>query len=374
MAISPNNSGPHLLVVGAGFAGCFAAKGAIEAGYRVTTVDKKDFFDIKYAALRAAVQPDSQLAKSYAFKYSDIPGLGSFKQASVARIGKDFAELDTGEVVKFDYLILATGSSNAAGIFAQPQGLTLSSRRSELQETFALVQKAKDIVIVGGGFVGIELAAEIVETFAGKSVHIVHPAARLFDNKSIKISNWVQKWLKDHKVQIHVQERAVKGSEAGTNILKLESGKTIRADLVIYTVGAKPNTEFLNGSEFAELVDKAGRLKVNPDLRVVGYPNVFALGDINDVKEEKLGYLATQQGQLTGKNLALLEKDRNAKLTAWKVNGGVSNGAMLLSLGQNAGTGHFGSCVLFSFMVALAKCKDMFTGKVWNELGVQAGA
>jgi len=212
--------------------------------------------------LRAAVQPDSQLAKSYAFKYSDIPGLGTFKQASVTSICKDSAELDTGEVIKFDYLVLATGSSNAAGMFAQPQGLTLSSRRSELQETFTLVQNAKDIVIVGGGSVGIELAAEIGETFAGKSVHIVHPAARLLDNKSTKISSWAEKWLKDNKVLIHLQERAVKGSETGTNILKLESGKTLNADLVIYTVGSKPNTEFLKGSEFSELLDNAGRLKV----------------------------------------------------------------------------------------------------------------
>ena len=36
-------------------------------------------------------------------------------------------------------------------------------------------------------------------------------------------------------------------------------------------------------------------LQVEPDLRVVGFPNIFALGDINDVKEEKLGYLATLQ-------------------------------------------------------------------------------
>ena len=57
---------------------------------------------------------------------------------------------------------------------------------------------------------------------------------------------------------------------------------------------------------------------MDPDLRVFGYPNVWALGDINDVKEEKLGYLATLQAQLTGKNLAVLKKNKAAKLTAWK--------------------------------------------------------
>ena len=42
--------------------------------------DRKEFFDVKYAALRSAVQPESAVAEKHIFPYSSIPGLGTFKQ------------------------------------------------------------------------------------------------------------------------------------------------------------------------------------------------------------------------------------------------------------------------------------------------------
>lgn len=127
----------------------------------------------------------------------------------------------------------------------------------------------------------------------------------------------------------------------------LKSGKEVQADLIIWTVGAKPNTEFLKSTELASTLDEAGRVKVpaadalacfffvlllayhtvphlachtvphmpgchmccaatvscgavqvEPTLQVVGFPNIFALGDINDVKEEKLVRGATHGSSL----------------------------------------------------------------------------
>ncbi len=57
-----------------------------------------------------------------------------------------------------------------------------------------------------------------------------------------------------------------------------------------------------------------------------------------------------------------MAKNKDACLTAWKPSNGTQ--AMLLTLGRNAGTGHMGGCVLFSFMVTQFKSRDLFTGKV----------
>ncbi len=70
------------------------------------------------------------------------------------------------------------------------------------QANMELVRKAKSIVIVGGGAVGVELAAEIVETFAGKTVQIVHGEHRLFHTKWASLSSWVKKWLTDNHVEV----------------------------------------------------------------------------------------------------------------------------------------------------------------------------
>lgn len=56
-------------------------------------------------------------------------------------------------------------------------------------------------------------------------------------------------------------------------------------------------------------------------LRVVGFPNIFAIGDINDMPEAKSGYLAGLQGKHTAANLALLLKNKDAKLKTYKVRG-----------------------------------------------------
>lgn len=55
-------------------------------------------------------------------------------------------------------------------------------------------------------------------------------------------------------------------------------------------------------------------------LQVLGHSNIFAVGDATDVKETKLGYLASAQGQLVAKNIQALAAGK--PLTAWKPNGG----------------------------------------------------
>lgn len=360
---------PELLVIGAGFAGVHVAKSATASGFDVTIVDRKDFFDIKFASVRTCVQPKSKLAEDHLIPYTKIIGLGTFKQCSVLSIGKDSAQLSTGEVIKFDYLVLATGSTNAAGAFAQPQCTELAARRTELLGTADEISKAKSVAIVGGGAVGIELCCEIVEAYAGKKVTIIHPGKSLFENSPAKIGIRVRQWLDEHSVAVRFNERAKRDGSGNGKVL-LESGTELDADLVIWTVGSTPNTEWLKATEFGSILDKQGRVKVEPDLRVVGYPNVWALGDINDVKEEKLGYLATLQAQLTGKNLAAIKKNKAAKLTAWKPYNGTK--AMFLTLGKDAGAGFLGSCVFFSFLVAQIKSKGLFVEKVRGEIGVKA--
>jgi NADH dehydrogenase FAD-containing subunit len=70
------------------------------------------------------------------------------------------------------------------------------------------VKNAKKIVIVGAGAVGVELAAEIVEVYAGKDVTLISSDAKLFQDRPEKLGRVATEWLKSHGVKVsnkHVQ-------------------------------------------------------------------------------------------------------------------------------------------------------------------------
>ncbi len=81
-----------------------------------------------------------------------------------------------------------------------------------MQSTAKQVKAAKHVVIVGGGPLGIEYAAEVVETFAGKSVTLVHSGARLLEAKKEKLGNFAKKWLEEHGVTVGVRRGKIPGN------------------------------------------------------------------------------------------------------------------------------------------------------------------
>lgn len=358
---------PTVLIVGGGFAGVTFAKGATAAGASCIIVDPKNFFDVKFASLRAVVLPEGPVAKEHVWEYAKIPGIGRVIQGKVQTLTKNSAVLESGEEIKFDWAVLATGSTNAAGVYAQPQSTDIAGRRAEIKATSELIKAAKSVAIIGAGFVGVELAAEIAEAYAGKKITLVCSTAKLFENKSPKLGNSAAQWFKSNNVEVVYNEKATKKSE--TSVV-LKSGKDLTADLVIWTVGAKPNTAFLKSSELASKLDESDRVKVTPSLRVEEFDNIFCLGDINNVKEEKLGYLAVLQAELAVKNFTALLKSKDAKLKAWVPFNGTP--AAFITLGSGGGTGHLGNCVVPSCMVGMMKSKNLFVSKFRDQWSVKA--
>ena len=90
------------------------------------------------------------------------------------------------------------------------------------------------------------------------------------------------------------------------------AGEVIEADAVIWATGTTPNTAWLRGHD--GWLDQGGRVKVDEYLRVLGRPDVFAVGDVNDVPEPKLAQWATAQGKTAARNIrAVLGEKAPAK-------------------------------------------------------------
>ncbi|MEE6488513.1 hypothetical protein FKM82_015246 [Ascaphus truei] len=169
----------RVVVVGGGFAGIAAANQLKSNGIPFVLVDMKDAFHHNVAALRASVE--SGFARktfiSYEATYQD-----SFKQGKVLGINLQTQQvlLESNEELHFSHLILATGSNGPfPGKFNQV--ISMDRAIQKYEDLVKEVQKAKHVVVVGGGSAGVEMAAEVKTEYPDKEVTLIHSKVALAD-------------------------------------------------------------------------------------------------------------------------------------------------------------------------------------------------
>ncbi|KAN0000904.1 hypothetical protein ACTFIZ_001360 [Dictyostelium cf. discoideum] len=233
------------------------------------------------------------------------------------------------------------------GICSSPLEKKSSSEILNYFQNFSQqIKQAKSILVVGGGgAVACELVSEIVEKYPVKDselvkkITIVHSGSKLVSPKmNEKYTNVVSKTMEKRNVQVILNDRITIPDEIKTNLLNqtspniqllsqnhtAEKGLSIQADLIIWTVGIKTNSESYQ-SNFSNVIN---------DCQVQGYDNVFAIGDCTDFDEFKTAYNAAYHGTIASKAIDALSKGkRNDKLAKHKLSGPI----LSLSLGPQDG-------------------------------------
>jgi NADH dehydrogenase FAD-containing subunit len=249
------------------------------------------------------------------------------------------------EPIRFDYLVIATGSSYAfPGKIAEIEGSKAISLYNNLQEK---IQQAQNILIIGGGPVGVELAGEIATDFPEKDITLVHNQPTLLQPKVFqdKMYTRLKEQLEKLNVKIILNDAIEfpKNKDTqhmnyieGTRTYVTEKNKrNIVADLTFVCTGAHVNNKsILNGPLKTKVNYQTGRLIVNNYLQVDGFENIFAIGDISD-KEAKFANLALDQAGYVAKLIPLIEKKKpypkEYQIHVYP--------AIFLSLGRNGGIG-----------------------------------
>ncbi|AEJ42545.1 dihydrolipoyl dehydrogenase [Alicyclobacillus acidocaldarius] len=327
----------EVLVIGAGPGGYVAAIRAAQLGKSVTIVDKAELGGV---CLNRGCIPSKALisaAHHYeAAKESPFPGIETtatfdfkkvqeWKQSVVDKMTSGVQQLLKGNKVnvihgeafftkpnevrvmqengsqrlQFQHCILATGSRPI-----ELKNLPLGKRVIDSTGALSLDHVPKRLVVVGGGYIGIELG----QTFAkfGSQVTIIEgldSILALFDKQMVRL---VEKNLKKYNVQIETNALAqgVEETEDGVKLTykdKDGNEKTIEADYVLVTVGRRPNTDEIGLQDAGiELTDK-GLVKVDQQCRTTN-PNVFAIGDI--VPGPALAHKASYEGKVAAEVIA----------------------------------------------------------------------
>lgn len=346
-----------VVIIGGGIGGSSLAK-YLENHCNVVLIDAKEYLEIIFAELRCMVEP-SFAEKSIIYHTEYL-----FKTRIVISTAVDITKTEVltaqGDKIAYDYLVIATGH-------VYPGGITKSERISYYKTQQQKIESANSILIVGGGATGVELAGEIVTDYPGKKVTLVSRGSTLIDFLGPKASQRALDWLISKKVDV-VLEQSIDLDSARDGRYITSGGKTIEADCHFMCTGMPLGSKWLKNTIVKDCIDDYGRVMVDPNLRVKGHKNIFAIGDITDIPEIKQGHVTHDHASMTAKNLKLLMAGGNESQLAIYKPGAVKG---LVSLGRKEGVLHILGMTISGRIPGWIKCGDMFIGKVRKEYGLK---
>jgi NADH:quinone reductase (non-electrogenic) len=301
---------PRVAIVGANFAGLRAAQG-LGPGFDVTVFDPSPWFEWLpniHELLSGAKRPaDLRLPRKRL-----VTAAGHrFVRHAVTAIDARRGILTTapGTAHEFDYCIVAVGGIQETYGVRGVERHALPFRNIEqcaaIGRRLAALMKGRaprSIVIVGGGFAGVEALGEILRRYRSRpnlTLHVVEAGPRLMSGVSPRIEKAVRKHVRPYDVRIHAGVPVAAITPAG---VRLQSGERIRADLTIWTGGgvAPP---LLHA---AKLAPKPRRwAPVDATLRSRRYHNVFVIGDAAALSTPipKQAFHALEMGECAAANV-----------------------------------------------------------------------
>lgn len=184
------------------------------------------------------------------------------------------------ETIQFSKAVIATGSVVASLPSIKLDGKQIISSTEALE----LTDIPKKLVLIGGGYIGMELGSFF--SMIGTEVVVLEYAPQILGTVDSDLAKPVEKALLQRGGSIHTNFK-VEGAEAkGKKVLvrgKTQSGeeKTFEADICLVSVGRKPTTEGLSAQKAGVKVDERGFIPVNRSLQT-NVPHIYAIGDVTN--------------------------------------------------------------------------------------------
>lgn len=344
-----------VLIVGGGFAGATAAQELQKQGVSTILIDRKDYFEVTFATLREIAAPDKTGNRARK-KYEEFLS-GKFIQSDVTSMTTNSTILSDGTEITFKHGVIASGSRYSSMPIAKSnEAMTIKERNSELANFHQQLKGAKNALILGGGVVGVELAGEIAHAMPHVKVTLAHNGNALLNGYKPKAQKKALEQLNNIGVNVIFNSQYV---ETDDRYVDQNTGNVINADAVYQATGVLPNNEYLQ-EHLQHILNDHGFVKVSERLEVVGERTLYALGDIADVGEAKLGYLAQEQGRYLAK--ALVKKTKGKNIKPYKRKSLMA----LIPIGQRDGVVQLPFAVTTLRSLVGMKQKDLFINKVYS--------
>jgi NADH dehydrogenase len=383
-----NSNVPHVVIIGGGFGGLYTAKGLGSKPVRVTIIDRKNYHNFQpllYQVATAGLSPGEIAVpiRGILNKHQNIEVLlGEITdidlQRKVVHLPPTGFEDDPGKPtdLHYDYLVLATGASHnyfgrndwealAPGLKTIEDATEIRRRvllAFELAERSARLDSAQEpinFVVVGAGPTGVELAGTLVEIArkvlasdfrsinpARARVILVEAGPRVLAAYPEDLSRSAEAQLKNLGVEVIVNGRV---TDIGPDHVQI-GDERIPSAVTLWSAGVAASPL---GKKLGVPVDRAGRVLVDPDLTIPGYPNVFVIGDLAAVTQKNgkpvpgVAPAAIQMGQYTAKTILNDLKSKPRKAFEYWDKGS------LATIGRAAAVADFGKIHLSGFIAWL---------------------
>jgi NADH:ubiquinone reductase (H+-translocating) len=387
-------SAPRVVIVGAGFGGLSAAKTLGSTGLNVTLIDKQNhhlFQPLLYQVATASLSPADIAA----------PIRSVLRDQKNVRVLLDCLQgidpetrtltLCDSEPMTYDWLILATGARHS--YFGNDQwahwapglktiddatevrrNVLLSLERAEIELDKARRDSLLTFVIIGGGPTGVEMAGAIAE-LARKSVSmdfrtitphcsrviLVDSGDRLLKSFPENLSAKAQKALESLGVEVRLGIRITEVHDHGVMI----GNELVGAYTIIWAAGvmASPAATWLGCDG-----DRTGRVKVGPDLRVIGKERIFAIGDTahcaaaDGTALPGVAPVAKQQGVYAALSIIAAEAGKTLKPFRYRDYGN------LATIGRKRAVADFGRFRVSGFVAWILWC----VAHIWFLIGFRS--
>ena len=336
-------AGERILVVGAGFAGLYAAMGMralARAGHRITVVNPQNF--MQYQPFLPEVASGTIDPRAVAvplrttLRHCEIV-IGEVERLDRSGRKATISLADGSErVTEYDILVLTPGSTSRVlpipglaehgiGFKTVQEAIYLRNRVLSRLDVAAETEDderrraALTFVFVGGGYAGVEalgeledLARDAIATYPSLRPEemrwiLVDVAPKILPELGPELAAYAVERLAERGIEVLVETRLESYED---RIVRLSGGRTFAADTLVWTAGVRPSSIARNGGL---PVDEAGRVRVDEHLRVEGAEDVWAAGDAAAVPDRTTGGImppTAQHGMRQGRRLA-------KNLTAW---------------------------------------------------------
>ncbi|MGM7701004.1 dihydrolipoyl dehydrogenase [Pseudalkalibacillus sp. Hm43] len=228
-------------------------------------------------------------------KVEIVKGEAYFSDTNTVRVTKDEY---TSQTYKFKNCILATGSSPI-----ELPSFKWSDRVISSTGALALTEVPKKMVVIGGGYIGIELGTAYANL--GTEVTILEGGKQILPGFEKQMSTLVSRRLKKKGVEIitDAMAKGVEESDDGAKVTAEVKGeeKTFDADYVLVTVGRKPNTEELGLEQIGVKMTDKGLIEVDKQSKT-SVDGLYAIGDI--VPGPALAHKASYEGKIAAEAIA----------------------------------------------------------------------